>query len=66
MFTYVMVGVAVQAVTIIERAIRFPELYAEGHKEPEFWIVAVIGGIFNVLVWPLSIACEIYNIANGK
>lgn len=66
MFTYFMIGIAIQLIIYIERAIRFPWVYKEYGAHWQFWVSAIAFGIFNVMVWPITIVSEIYNVANGQ
>lgn len=66
MFTYFVIGIAVQMIIIVERAIRFPEAWVDGYSHWEFWLGFIVCATFNVLGWPLTIAGEIYNVANGQ
>ena len=70
MITYFIIGIIVQLVTIIERAIRIPGLWRHNNEGWQYWIgfwaTIIVGSIINVLVWPLTIICEIINIAHGE
>lgn len=67
MLTYLIIGVIVQACILIERAIRLPELLDfTGREGWKFWVAyiatVIVGCAFNVLIWPVTIVAEIYNI----
>ena len=66
MFTYFVIGIIVQTIIIIERAIRFPWLWEDGHTYWQFWLSFIVTSMFNVLAWPFTIVSEIYNVANGQ
>ena len=70
MITYLLIGLMVQILIIAERKIRgvvtFANLPKMGVVE---WAGYITGMLFlsmiNILVWPISIVCEIYNIKKG-
>jgi hypothetical protein len=71
---YLIIGAAVQGLILVERTIRgITKKYLKGLKEGNdklrylrfgFWFVW--GAIINILVWPITIIFEIFNIKNGK
>jgi hypothetical protein len=67
MITWLIIGFIVQAIIIIERAIRLPEILGLlDWKDPMTWVGSVGAIIFNVLVWPLAIVAEGINIYYGQ
>lgn len=67
MTTYIIIGFIVQAVIIIERAIRVPEFF--GLVDWKSWVTwaSIVGGIlYNVLLWPMTVIAEIINIHYGQ
>lgn len=66
MITYILIGIIVQVVILIERAIRVPDYIALMEWSNWLtWVVLLAGLSFNVLVWPITIICEIMNIIHG-
>ena len=69
MITYFIIGIIVQLVIIIERVIRIPGLWLHNNEGRPYWVgfwtTLIVGCTINVLVWPLTIICEIINIAHG-
>jgi hypothetical protein len=66
MATYLIIGLIVQLIIVVERAIRFPELWAEGWNHLMFWIGFLATVAINVVVWPFAIVCEIYAVYNNQ
>ena len=68
MITYLLIGLMVQILIIAERKIR-GVAFANLPKTGVEWAGYITGMLFlsmiNILVWPISIACEIYNIKKG-
>lgn len=63
MLTYLLIGVAVQGWICMER-------YTRGVASLEGWTfmtwVVFLGlAVFNIVLWPITLACEIYNIKLG-
>ena len=70
MITYLVIGLMVQILIIAERKIRgVATASANLPKTGVEWAGYITGMLFwsmiNILVWPISIACEIYNIKKG-
>ena len=66
MLTYLIIGLVVQLVILVERFIRLPGLWTYMMSiDWNGWIAVFIGIIINVLTWPLSIIMEIWLIING-
>lgn len=66
MLTYLIIGLVVQLVILIERFIRLPDLWAYMKSlDWKAWMGMIIGIIINVLAWPLSIVMEIWLIVHG-
>lgn len=66
MIIYFSIGVIVQLIVLAERALRFPELWTDESLEySDFWVWFIGMIIVNVLLWPLTIVCEIYAIIKG-
>lgn len=70
MITYFIIGIIVQLVILIERVIRIPGLCRHNNEGWQYWVgfwaTIIVGSTINVLVWPLTIICEIINIAHGE
>lgn len=66
MITYLLIGLMVRILIIAERKIRGVVTFANLPKTGVEWAGYITGmlflSMFNILVWPISIACEIYNI----
>ena len=69
MITYLLIGLMVQILIIAERKIRGVVTVANLPKTGVEWAGFITGMLFlpmiNILVWPISIVCEIYNIKKG-
>ena len=69
MITYLLIGLMVQILIIVERIIRGVVTVANLPKTGVEWAGYITGmlflSMFNILVWPISIACEIHNIKKG-
>ena len=69
MITYLLIGLMVQMLIIVERIIRGIDTVANLPKTGTEWAGFITGMLFlsmiNILVWPISIACEIYDIIKG-
>lgn len=66
MITYFIIGLIVQMVILIERAIRVPEYWTLLEFDKLITWVSLAGGIvINVLAWPLSIIMEIWLVVHG-
>lgn len=67
MFTYFIIGLIVQAVIIVERAIRVPEFFSLlDWKDPMTWVGLAAGICYNTILWPVAIFAEIINIYYGQ
>lgn len=71
--TYLLIGLVVQIVTFIERFVRGVATIEDLKSSFEtlggaiaFLATILIGGFINVLTWPISIACEVYNIIKDQ
>ena len=68
--TYLLIGLVVQIITTVERVIRGVVILDGVFDTPSniaiFVITFIIGFIFNILIWPFSIICEIKNIIDGN
>lgn len=61
MLTYLLIGLAVQTIIVVERAgIRKVGSFAD--FEPFDWLVFIVCSMNNILAWPIAIGCEIYNV----
>lgn len=68
MITYLLIGLMVQILIIAERKIRgvtFANLPKTGVEWAGYITGILFLSMFNILVWPISIVCEIYNIKKG-
>lgn len=65
MFTYLIIGLIIQLFIVIERAMRFPEVW-EGWKHFWFWVGFLSTAMINVIVWPVTIVAEAYNIYKNQ
>ena len=69
MITYLLIGLMVQMLIIVERIIRGVATVADLPKTGIEWAGYITGllflSMFNILVWPISIVCEIHNIKKG-
>ena len=63
---YITIGIIIQAIIVVERAIRFPEIWTEGYSHLWFWIGFVTTAIYNVMAWPVTIVAETYNIYKNQ
>ena len=67
--TYLLIGLVVQIITTVERVIRGVVILDGVFDTPSnitiFVITFIIGGIFNIVIWPYSIVCECKNIMKG-
>ena len=67
--TYLLIGLVVQIITTVERVIRGVVILDGVFDTPSniaiFVITFIIGGIFNIIIWPYSIVCECKNIMKG-
>lgn len=67
--TYLLIGLVVQIITIVERVIRGVAISDGVFNTPSeitaFVITFIIGGTFNIVLWPYSIVCECKNIMKG-
>ena len=66
MITYLLIGLMVQILIIAERIIRGVDTVANLPKTGTEWAGFITGMLFlsmiNILVWPMSIVCELNNI----
>lgn len=64
---YLIIGLIIQIIIIIEKVLR-KQIYDDSKfgKTIEFYIgvisVILIGSIINIVLWPIAILAEIYNI----
>ena len=66
MITYFIIGIIVQLAIIAERTIRIPGIWnTDELKRLDFWVGLFSMFIVNVLLWPLTIVCEIFAIIYG-
>ena len=69
MITYLLIGLMVQILIIAERIIRGIVTVANLPKTGVEWAgyitVMLFLSMFNILLWPISIVCEIYNLKKG-
>lgn len=64
---YIIIGLIIQAIIIVERLIRLPWIRQEVKENltnPWFWIATPLLMI-NIIAWPVSIYSEIRLIQNG-
>lgn len=66
MLAYLVVGMVVQIVVFIERYIRMPEIYQSWWSEGKAWLIFIGFIAINVVLWPISIICEIINVVHGE
>ena len=62
---YIVIGCIIQAIITAERTIRMPWIWKDLIESFQYlvtWIVFPLALMCNVIVWPLSIYCEIRNI----
>ena len=66
MLTWLFIGTIVQLIIVIERGV-LHKLDIHCEKDEIKWVVlgALIGSIINILIWPISIVCEIISIKTG-
>lgn len=62
---YFIIGTGIQLAIIVERFARLPEV-REAWKSWTTWIMAPLLSIINIIIWPITIICEIINIKNGN
>ena len=66
MITYLLIGLMVQMLIIVERIIRGVATVADLPKTGAEWAGFITGMLFlsmiNILVWPITIVCELNNI----
>lgn len=65
MNTYFIIGTVIQLGIMAERYARLSEV-RESWKMWTTWVIAPLFGIINILIWPITIICELINIINGK
>lgn len=69
MLTYLAIGLVVQILITFDRVcIRkvTPELgFTSWLEWAGFILVLIIGGIFNIVIWPITIVAEAFNIIRG-
>lgn len=69
MFTYLMIGLILQIAIIITRIARKvtgePVDWRNPREALAFSITIFIAGAINVVIWPITIVCEIINIKEG-
>lgn len=66
MLTYLIIGLIVQTVVIIERAIRVPDYWSLiDFKDWKTWTAFLYGITVNTLFWPLTIIMEIWLVIHG-
>lgn len=66
MLTYLIIGFIVQAMIMIERAIRLPDIWSVmDFTDWKMYAAIVVGIIINVLTWPLSIIMEGWLVIHG-
>ena len=65
MLAYIVVGIIVQIVVFIERFIRIPEIYQFWWNDWKPWVIFIGFIAINVVLWPISIICEIINVVHG-
>ena len=68
--TYLLIGLVVQIITTVERVIRgvviLDGVFDTLSNIAIFVITFIIGAIFNIVIWPFSIICEMKNIIDGN
>lgn len=68
--TYLLIGLVVQIITTVERVIRgvvnLDGVFDAPSNVAIFVITFIIGFIFNIVIWPFTIICEIKNIIDGN
>ena len=69
MLTYLAIGLAVQLLITFERVVIRKVTPSLSYFGPMDWVmfvgVLIIGGISNILAWPITIVAEIFNIKRG-
>jgi hypothetical protein len=69
MLTYLAIGLAVQLLITFERVVIRKVTPSLSDFGPMDWVmfvgVLIIGGISNILAWPITIVAEIFNIKRG-
>ena len=66
MLTWLFIGTIVQLIIVIERVVRHvTDFHCEKDEIKWFMLGILIGSIINILIWPISIVCEIINIKRG-
>lgn len=66
MLTYLIIGLIVQAVILIERAIRFSDYWdLLDLKDWRTWGGLLYGITVNTVLWPLTIIVEIWLVIHG-
>lgn len=71
MYTYLMIGVVVQIIILIERLVIRQVVTADDFYNCwRFWLGVTIGLIvcftLNILLWPITIIVEVYDIVINK
>lgn len=66
MLTYLIIGLIVQAVILIERAIRLSGYWdLLDFKDWRTWVGLLYGITVNTVLWPLTIIMEIWLVIHG-
>ena len=66
MITYLIIGIIVQAVIIIERAIRVPGYFELiDWKDWRLYVGLLYGITVNVALWPIAVFSEILLVVHG-
>ena len=66
MLTYLIIGLIVQAMIMIERAVRVPEYWSViDFKDWKTYVSITVAIIINVVAWPLSIIMEGWLVIHG-
>ena len=72
MHTYLMIGLIVQIAILIERFVTGKAFREIKNFDVDFkyfigFMIGFVGGCaFNIVLWPASIGCEIYNVINDQ
>ena len=70
LIAYLLIGLVAQIITTVERVIRgvviLDGVFDTLSNIAIFVITFIIGAIFNIVIWPFSIICEMKNIIDGN
>ena len=66
MLNYIIIGVVVQLIIIVERVIRLPEARdAWASRDFGVYVSILVGAVINILAWPIAAVSEAFLIYCG-